>query len=260
MDATGLDLGCGPGPRALSTRVVREIDRRAIEVLGLPGLVLMENAGRAAAEGLIAAAPGQARQAAPERPVVILCGPGNNGGDGHVIARHLAIAGLACVTWSVRGLEQLSGDARCNALANQRLGLEQRWLQARDEAPASDAASMLDARFAAQLASAPIVVDALLGTGQSGELRPPYAELVRCANAGSGFRAAVDVPTGLDAETGEPGAAAFRADWTATFVAPKLGFSNQAARAYLGRVEVFDIGLPAAFVEAVRAECQVTDS
>ncbi len=234
-------------PQALSTEVIQAIDRRAVEELGLSSAVLMENAGRGAAEGLLARAPEAVRRAGPSRPVVVLCGPGNNGGDGHVIARHLSIAGVPTVSWSVRQPAQLAPDARTNARANQALGLRQRWLDGfRGGALAMEAAE--------ELASAPVVVDALLGTGQHGELREPFASLVAFANASRAVRVAVDVPTGVEADSGAVGSVAFRAAWTATFVAPKLGFEH--ARSTVGEVAVFSIGVPASFVERVRREVE----
>lgn len=214
---------------------VRRIDALAINRYGIAGIVLMENAGRNAA-ALIDARYG------PRGSTLICCGPGNNGGDGCVIARHLYNVG-----WRVRLL--VTGDAsRMSAemLANFRIaeamGLELN--------VATDLGKQRGALRAAT--SDDVFIDAILGTGFRGELRPQTAELIRALN-GATRRAmvAIDVPSGLDCDTGRPGAAAVRADLTITFVARKIGFCAAGAAGHLGDVEVVDIGAPRDLLEDV---------
>lgn len=232
-------------PVPLSSAAVRAVDQRAIETLGLPGSCLMETAGACAA-GHIAGflAEGRGGRAEHGRGVV-LCGPGNNGGDGYVIARYLAARGFSVETWSTRPWEaDRTGEAQMHRGVARGLGIADRVIA--------------DTESAAQLAAAPWIVDALLGTGQrldaARALREPFAALVAAANAARGPRIAIDVPTGLDCDTGDVGDTVFAADLTVTFVAPKVGFATRVAQSMLGRVVVCDLGLPPEFVEAVRRD------
>ncbi|QDT53969.1 Bifunctional NAD(P)H-hydrate repair enzyme Nnr [Caulifigura coniformis] len=204
---------------------VRDVDRRAIEEYGLPGVVLMENAGRRCSELIDAG------------PVVICCGRGNNGGDGFVIARHLENRGFAVEIVAVASVEQLRGDARINADVASKAGI-----------PITVASQPAEwAALAPRLDRARWIVDALLGTGFSGELREPYIAAIQTINNSSGAMTkvlAVDVPSGLDVETGTAAAHCIKADVTATFVAMKRGFFEGSAKPFLGRVEVVDIGVP----------------
>src|SRR5215468_7749122 len=137
---------------------VREIDRRAIEELGLPGIVLMENAGRGAADFVRGQADGPKAQR-----VAVVCGGGNNGGDGFVVARHLANHGLVVETFLAAEPAKLSPDAAVNHGVVQRMGLPIHPLVTESELTAN----------LPRLWNFPIVVDALLGTGFSGAIRPP---------------------------------------------------------------------------------------
>lgn len=216
--------------KPLTRAEVREVDRRAIEAFGLPGIVLMENAGRNAAMLLHARAP--------EARVVIACGKGNNAGDGFVIARHLVNQGhdvrllLACEPAEYRG------DAAINQRVAEKMGIPARVLAAaaRDE-------------WEQALAGADWIVDALLGTGAAGAPRGAMATAIESINAVARRERvrvfAVDLPSGLDCDTGGAAGACVRADLTATFVATKVGFDAPAARPLLGEVQVVDIGAPA---------------
>ncbi len=220
-----------PG-RPLSCRQLRELDALASERLGLSGLVLMENAGRGAAEVVYAelATPAAAR-------VAILCGPGNNGGDGFVVARHLRNAGVRVDVILAAPPEKSGGDAGVNLRVLERAGFP----LLRADQPAGAAAAR------ACLAAADAIVDALLGTGSRGAPRGTIAELIVAANAAPrARRIAIDLPSGLDGDTGTPAEPCFRAHVTATMVAAKVGFA--AAADWVGRVVVVDIGLPADWI------------
>lgn len=227
----------------LTRAQVRDVDRRAIEDYGMPGVLLMENAGRNAAE--------EARKILVDdsnlRSVVILCGGGNNGGDGYVIARHLKNWGLSVSLYATTPLEKLTGDAAINARIWQKMKGHSRPLESADEL---NAASATWARTG-------LIVDSLLGTGFSGELRPHMAAVIAAANrasADSGIPIlAIDLPSGLDCDTGVPANPTIRADTTVTFVAQKIGFRSSQAREHLGRIVVCDIGAPAALVSEVLA-------
>jgi NAD(P)H-hydrate epimerase len=210
----------------LSREEVREVDRRAITEFGVPGVVLMENAGRGAAELL--------RALGIHGPVAVCCGKGNNGGDGFVIARHLDNWEVPVRVLLFARPEQLTGDAAINynIIARSRLAIETYpddpdWQQVRR-----------------RLASAEWLVDALFGTGLTGPLRSPYDRLIEEMNSSPAKVLAVDIPSGLDCDTGAPLGAVVRADHTVTFVALKKGFANPAARQWLGQVHVVDIGAP----------------
>lgn len=207
----------------------RAFDRHAIDVLGVPGIVLMENAGRGCVDLI--------ERVGVTGPVVVLCGKGNNGGDGFVIARHLAVRGHMCRVVLAAAPSELAGDAlwAFEALTHCSVAIL-------DEAHINPALTLqeLDA-FAGGSAW---IVDALLGSGANGKPRPSYDTLVDWANAEQGKRLAVDLPSGLDCDTGEPASPTVRADHTATFVALKAGFSNRAASEFLGEVQVLNIGVP----------------
>jgi len=237
-----------PTPEPLSRAAVRELDRIAIEEYGLPGVVLMENAGAGAAR--IALALLDARGG---RRVAIACGPGNNGGDGWVVARYLANAGCAVRVATCVDVEDLRGDALVHARVAVRMGVE--------HARAADGGAL--ARLAED---ADLVVDALLGTGASGAPRGAVGAAVAAlaglgatgaANSGADRARipilALDLPSGFDADTGARAGACVRASVTATFAAPKVGFRAPGAEDWLGRVEVVDLGVPRAIFEAVRA-------
>jgi NAD(P)H-hydrate epimerase len=207
---------------------VRAFDRRAIEEYGVPSLLLMENAGRGAVDVL---------QALGVRgPVLICCGKGNNGGDGLVMARQLATRGLAANVLLFAKPEQLSEDAAAQWHIAQRLGLPAEvWPEDKP---------LDEARLTAELARAEWIVDALFGTGLKGPLNAPFDRVVACINGSAKRVLAVDIPSGLDADTGEPLGPTVRAVHTVTFVAPKVGYRNPAAAAWLGQVHVADIGVP----------------
>jgi NAD(P)H-hydrate epimerase len=220
----------------LTRRQVREVDRRAIEDYGVPGIVLMENAARNAAE-FIRAELG----AAPDL-VAVVCGRGNNGGDGFAIGRHLSNAGVSVEILLACDPNQLAGDAAANYDIVRRMGLECHRCDTAERLAA--ARPVLD--------RAAVVVDAVLGTGFSGDVRPPLDAVIGAINAaGRATIVAIDLPSGLDCDTGRPSNATVRADLTITFVARKAGFDAPGAADYTGRVLVADIGAPADIIRKV---------
>lgn len=217
-------------PLILNREQSRRVDVLAVERYGMTGLVLMENAGRGAAE-IVAGILGAAK---PNQPVVICCGRGNNGGDGFVMARHLDNRGVAVRVLLFCDPTKLTGDAAVNYEIARRASLA-------IEAFSDDVDT---ARLAERLADASCVVDALLGTGATGEPRAPYDQVIDAINAQSAPIVAVDLPSGLDCDTGQAAKHTVRAHHTITFVAVKPGFFTEAGKQYVGELHVVDIGVP----------------
>lgn len=217
--------------RSLTREEVRDIDRRAIEELGLPGIVLMENAGRGAAELLIGLGI--------DGPVTIAAGKGNNGGDGFVIARHLANHGFDVRVLLFADPHELTGDALTNYRILCAAGMSPR-----------DCAKPGTTDLGDELRSSSWIVDALLGTGTRGSVREPFATVIEQINAANVRVFAVDLPSGLDCDTGQPLGPCVRAAHTATFVGPKRGFDSPGAAHYTGQVHVIDIGVPRSLLQS----------
>jgi hydroxyethylthiazole kinase-like uncharacterized protein yjeF len=220
-------------PRPLTRQEIREVDRSAIEEYGIPGVVLMENAGRGVVEHIVKALGGSVAG----RRVTIACGGGNNGGDGFVIARHLHNTGAEVTILLASDPDALKGEAGVNYLIARRMGLNMAPCWSAEEVP----------HATTPLLRSDCIVDALLGTGFGGEVRSPMRELIEEMNTASlhGIKVvAVDIPSGLDCDTGQVGGVAVRASLTVTFVAPKVGMLADAAAGHIGHIAVVDIGVP----------------
>ncbi len=247
-----------PSARRFTRDAARAVDREAMDSWGIPGPVLMENAARAVADVVVAelaAARAGARgaggpAAAPDvaDEVLLVCGPGNNGGDGWTAARHLANRradgeAIAPVRVVAVGAPRAGSDAALNAAVTRRMGVPVIEL---------DAAAGEDGR--PRRPAPAVVVDAVLGTGVDRPAAGAAARAIAAVDAwrGAGARVvAVDVPSGLDADTGAPagGGSAVRADVTVSFLGPKAGFDAPSAADHLGRVVVGDIGVPRALLD-----------
>lgn len=211
----------------------RAVDAVAVERYGLAGIVLMENAGRGIAEVLLNIDP--ALHEAPAHSVAILCGKGNNGGDGFVMARHLHIRGVRPKVLLLASPGQLRGDALRNFEILRHTDVP--WVDL-------SSAAALTVALDSEAASARWLVDAMLGTGARSAPREPFLEAIAWLNHQAGSRLAVDVPSGLDCDTGEPLECAVRADHTCTMVAAKTGFARPSAAPYVGQLHVVSIGIP----------------
>lgn len=214
----------------MSRDEVRTVDAWAINEVGVPGVVLMENAGRSCAELIREKLGGVARP-----KVVIFCGTGNNGGDGYVIARHLLNSGYEVVVVICGDYEKIGGDAKTNLDILDKLGHPTERVDPKGEGIAQRVKELCE--------GADMIVDGLFGTGLAGELRGGYREVIEGINEQDCPILAVDIPSGLDCDTGEPLGAAIKADYTVTFVAAKKGFAEPAARKYTGEVYVASIGV-----------------
>jgi hydroxyethylthiazole kinase-like uncharacterized protein yjeF len=218
---------------------MRRADRRATERYGVPSLLLMENAGRGAADAL-------ERTLGPVggRRVVVVCGKGNNGGDGFVVARHLLGRGARVSAWLVGRSDDVRGDARVNLEALRRAG------EPVTEAPEPGEAAF--DRLRAELTKADVIVDAVLGTGVRGAATGAIAAAIEAINAaGIAGRpvCALDLPSGLPSDGEASIGPVVRARVTVTFGLPKLGLVLPAGAAQAGRVEIADLGIPRAWLE-----------
>jgi NAD(P)H-hydrate epimerase len=233
-------------PVALNRQQCREVDRRAIADYGMTGLVLMENAGRGVADLL--------ESLGIAGPVLIACGRGNNAGDGFVIARHLDLRGYRVRVALCGSPGELTPDAAANYQIVERAGVPITSFV--DPKAGSLAGDQLAANLTALVDGAAWIVDALLGTGARGEPRPPLDATIDALNAAGVPILAVDVPSGLDCDTGQAARHTIRATHTATFVATKLGFNAAGAADFTGKVHVLDIGAPRKLINEVLAEAR----
>jgi ADP-dependent NAD(P)H-hydrate dehydratase / NAD(P)H-hydrate epimerase len=214
--------------RVLSREQARIFDRYATESAGVPSQLLMENAGRGAAEFLLK------ERSRDLGVVLILAGPGNNGGDGFVLGRRLRVLGQAVEVWFVGDPIRVVGDAAIMRDAYTGIG--------GDLHVVSTEAELL--RLEVQLDRASTIVDALFGTGLARSIDGIYARIIDLVNTRKAFVLSLDIPSGLDANTGCILGAAVRADVTVTFGTEKLGHFSSAGVDCSGRLEVVDIGVP----------------
>lgn len=214
----------------LSRDEVRAIDQAAVEELGIPGLLLMENAAR----GLVS----RLHRVSGDGRLVILCGPGNNGGDGLAAARLLAAEGRTVQVMLITAGRSLSSDAQSNLSFLINSGMEVEVCE-----DAVRCRTLMES-----LSSEDWIVESLLGTGVRGGLRSPYVECVQAINVSAARVLAVDVPTGLDCDTGTWTGECVRADQTVTFAGLKRGFQQPGAAEVTGEVTVAHIGIPQVWV------------
>lgn len=214
----------------LSRDQIRYYDRLATDVGKIPGLLLMENAGRAATDIIMTLAPlGSDNHPAN---IAIICGTGNNGGDGFVVARHLKARGFEPAVYIIGDPMNIRNDARIYF----------------DAMLAGGIACKETADLAAELESVHLIVDALFGTGLSRDIDGAEARVVDIINQSSALRVSLDIPSGLDADTGAVLGRAVKADHTATFAYPKPGIYTPQGRIHCGQVHTVNLGVPDAHV------------
>lgn len=213
----------------------RAVDKIATDEFGIPSIVLMENAGRGVVDVLMSLESKLGK-------VAIICGKGNNGGDGYVVARHLLIHGYHPTVVLLASPDELSGDAKINYEILTHCDLTIHDFSARED--------LLD-RLTEKLADADWLVDGLLGTGAKGEPREPSRTAIEWMNHQAARRLAIDVPSGLDCDTGEAAEVCFRADHTCTFATTKIGYTKPTAAEFLGQLHVITIGTPPALIDKV---------
>ncbi len=214
----------------LTASEMAQVDRITIEQVGVPGVVLMENAGKGATDFYQDLFPDIC-----EKKVVIVAGSGNNGGDGFVIARHLWCRGSKSVkVICLKEMSRLRGDALVNCKIAEKLGIPLLELAGEDHLP----------EIRRHLESCDFIVDAILGTGLKSEVRGFYRRVIEAINEQEKPVLAVDIPSGLDASSGRPLGVCIKAVATATFGLPKVGQVITPGHNYVGKLKVVDIGIP----------------
>lgn len=210
---------------------MRALDAATIDGLGIPGAVLMETAGRAVADAVDGALAG-----VTGGMVAVICGGGNNGGDGFVAARWLLAHGIAAVVYLAAARDGVRGDAALFLAAFEKSGGQVR----------SIATAEALAAHRADITAADVVVDAVFGTGLGREVTGHLRAVIEAINAAAGRIIAVDVPSGMNADTGQPMGIACAADTTVTMAFAKIGLATSPGFARAGEVTVADIGIPEA--------------
>ncbi len=233
--------------RVATAEQMRALDARTIAEAGIPGEVLMERAGAAVARAVRRMAD---HAGLPQR-CLLIAGKGNNGGDAFAAARHLRQTGFAATVWTACAIRDLTGDARIHFQRMTETGI------AAEERATEAAWQPSGAEFEADAFG--IVVDAVLGTGLSGSARGVAACAIEWIKAASRFRpvVAADIPSGLQADTGTAEGPVVRADATVTFGCAKRGFLVPTALEYTGTVEIADIGIPDAYLDALPSDCEM---
>ena len=214
--------------RALTSAQMQRVDQQTVSRFGIPVLLLMENAGRAVAEAARAIL-----QRKRGRNVIVLCGSGHNGGDGVVAARYLHKWGYRVQVWWLKNPRRWEGDVAQHYRMAKRTGVR---FASFEKIPAS--------KRIPRLRRADLLIDALLGTGTRGEIHGLYRDAIACINRSRRPVVAVDIPSGLDSDRGTPLGIAVKARVTVTMAAAKTGLLKPAARPYVGRLIIADIGIP----------------
>lgn len=227
----------------VSAEEMRRLDRLTIEKYGVPSLALMERAGRGVAQAILRRFLPAARKG-----VLVVAGKGNNGGDGLVAARLLREKGIACEVLLLGRKDELSPDAAANLKAYEKRRGKVREL-----------GGDLGAELGGRLQRAGLAVDALLGTGLKKEVEGLYAQAIDFLNASGVPVVAVDLPSGLDADSGRPLGRAVRAALTVTFGFPKIGQVIHPGIGHVGELAVVDIGIDPRAVEEVQPRCRLME-
>jgi len=218
--------------KLVTARTMQDLDRYTIETLGIPGIVLMEVAGRACADHTA-----EILTEVELDTALVMCGPGNNGGDGFVVARHLSDWGFDVIVALFCKPDSIKGDALINFNAMKRFPVA-----------VIDVEGELSEDVFDEAARNGVIVDALFGTGLERPVEGRYAEAIDTANGLPCPRIAVDIPSGICSDTGRILGTAFNADMTVTFGSAKIGHFSHPGRACCGVVEVAEIGIPGAAI------------
>ncbi|NOX71114.1 MAG: NAD(P)H-hydrate epimerase [Candidatus Micrarchaeota archaeon] len=223
--------------RYVTAQQMREIDRIAQEEFGIPSFILMENAGRSCAEIVENTIKDRARMhnqnSSNRSKIVVVCGKGNNGGDGFVCARHLINRGFEVMIFVIGKSDELKGDAKVNYDILKKMDADIRAL-----------AYQSMEFFKQELGHAALVVDAIFGTGISREIREPYKTIIENINESQCIVVSLDVPSGLDATGGRMLGTCIMANKTVTLAFPKTGLAKGDGPHHAGEIIVADISIP----------------
>ncbi len=222
--------------RVASCTQMSEIDNAAINVLGIPGIVLMENAAIKVV-GVIS----KQFKGVSARKIIIFCGTGNNGGDGFAIARHLSCMNADIIVGIVGDRDKIRGDALVNLNIIEKMGIKILLVEKDDE---------FDYIKSLITNTCDIVVDAIFGTGLKGVINGRAEEIIKLVNFSKKYIVSVDIPSGINGDTGEICGICVKANKTVVFVMPKLGLLNYPAADYVGEIIVEGISIPEALIEA----------
>ncbi|MFP4572994.1 MAG: NAD(P)H-hydrate dehydratase [Desulfobacterales bacterium] len=226
----------------LTADEMREMDRRTIENFGLPGRLLMENAGRGAVRSIFRAWPD-----VYTRSVAVIAGKGNNGGDGFVIARYLFQHGVDVSVYLLAERSRVTGDAAANLGLIETLGI-----------PLTELADELSfSGYRKEIAEKDLIIDAILGTGLDSQVKGYFHEVIDFINNSRTPVFSVDIASGLHTETGMPCGICVHADATATFAFAKLGHMLLPGAGYTGRLSIVDIGIPPYIVHSAEPRHQL---
>ncbi|MFA5389511.1 MAG: NAD(P)H-hydrate epimerase [Candidatus Omnitrophota bacterium] len=206
--------------KIVNVKEMRELDRIAIEERGIPSLTLMENAGKAVSEIAI----GELTKI-KNKKVAVFCGTGNNGGDGFTAARHLFNKGIDVDVYLIGQRQNLKNDPKINAEALDKIGVKIHEISV--PVPVNHG----------------LVIDAIFGIGLKGEIKEPARSIISDLNNKKALVISVDVPSGLDADTGEILGTAVKAGLTVTIQFPKQGFYKNSGPEYTGKIIPVDIGI-----------------
>jgi len=223
---------------------MQELDRKTIENYRIPGILLMENAGRGATEAILTFFSDLQK-----KKVAIIAGKGNNGGDGFVVARHLMNHGISVKVFLLTDPKSLRGDAETNHYIFHRMKGEIIPVPSSKEYQ----------KVKREIEKADLLIDAIFGTGLDAEVRGYYREVIDHLNTLRKPIVAIDIPSGLNANTGKPLGTAIRAMLTITFGLPKVGLLISPGTDYVGTLKVVDIGIPKNLVEEEKIQTHLIE-
>ncbi len=227
-----------------TTKLMRELDRAAVEECGVPGIVLMENAGAGCAGMILDYLMDEAMAG-----VCVVCGPGNNGGDGFVIARHLWNTGLDVEIYILGDPKKYKGDAKINLEILEKYGLPINNVSNEDEFDI----------LCEELMASGLVVDAVFGTGLDREVAGLFFEIIDAINESGTPVFSVDIPSGLNSDNGQPMPIAVFADFTGTFGMPKVGQFTYPGYLYCGEIQTIDISIPGFLIDEADADAGIAE-
>lgn len=204
---------------------MREIDRKTIHLFGIPALILMEHAGKATADIAL-------KQTSINNRIIVLCGAGNNGGDGMVAARWLSHFKKKVEVLLLGTTRKMSRETKLNYRILKKLSIPVRRINKRSLTIVEH-----------KLRRSSLIIDALLGTGTHSPIKGFHKDIIEMANASCKRIISIDLPSGFDADAGKPLNCCIKANLTATLGFPKIGFYKTGAKKYTGKIIVADIGL-----------------